>query len=328
MDRRTLLVGACGLFVAPSLSSAQRSTKVARIGILGGVPNTPETRQLWDRFTHGLQELGYVEGKNIIIERRYYEGSVDALQPLAAELVRLRVDVIVTGASPAPEVAKRVSSTVPIVMVTHTDPLRSGLIASLARPGGNVTGTSLAIVGLRGKQLQLLKEALPKLGRVALLLDPTGSTHQEDLKEVAAAARSLQLSMLTMEVRAPNDLAESLSRAVKERASAALIIGGTRFIYEHRVLIAELAMERRMPTMAGLRDFVDAGCLMAYGPDLGYGYHRAAWYVDRILKGAKPGDLPVEQATTFALTINLKTAKALGLKIPSPVLVRANATID
>jgi putative ABC transport system substrate-binding protein len=326
MNRRTLL--ACGLLVTSRISSAQPSRKIARIGILAGVPNTPEARRNWESLVQGLRELGYFEGNNLVIERRFYEGSIDALPRLAAELVGLRVDVIVAGASPAPEVAQRATSTVPIVMATHTDPLRSGLIGSLARPGGNVTGSSLAVVGLRGKQLQLLKEAVPKLGRVAILLDPTGSTYQEDLKEVEAAARSLQLSMLIMEVRAPNDLAESLSRAVKERASAALIIGGTRFIYEHRVLIAELAMERRVATMTGLRDFVDAGCLMAYGPDLGYGYRRAAWYVDRILKGAKPGDLPVEQATTFALTINLKTAKALGLTIPSSVLVRANATID
>ena len=328
MDRRTLLVGSCGLLVTSSLSSAQRSTKAARIGILGGVPNTPEARRLWDGFMHGLQELGYVEGKNILIERRYYEGSVDALQPLAVELVRLGVDVIVTGASPAPEVAKRVSSTIPIVMTLHSDPLKSGLIVSLARPGGNVTGTSLAVVGLRGKQLQLLKETLPRLGRVALLLDPTSSTYQDDVREAEGAARLLQLPISIVEARAPNQLVDALSAAVKERVGALHIIGGTSLFYANKARLADLAIERRLPTMTGLREFAEAGCLMAYGPDLIHGYRRAAWYVDRILRGAKPGDLPVEQATTLALTINQRTAKALGLTIPSSVLVRANATID
>jgi len=277
---------------------------------------------------HSLRELGYVDGENMLIERRYYEGSADALQPLAAELVRLRVDVIVTGASPAPEVAKRISSTIPIVMATHTDPLRSGLIVSLARPGGNVTGTSLAVVGLRGKQLQLLKEALPRLGRVAILLDPTSSTYQDDVTEAEGAARLLQLPISIVEARAPNQLVDALSAAVKERAGALHIIGGTSLFYANRARLADLAIERRLPTMTGLRDFTEVGCLMAYGPDLIHGYRRAAWYVDRILKGAKPAELPVEQATTFALTINLKTAKALGLTIPSSVLVRANATIE
>ncbi|HVE48871.1 MAG TPA: ABC transporter substrate-binding protein [Casimicrobiaceae bacterium] len=284
--------------------------------------------RLWEGFAEGLRELGYIEGKNIVIERRYYEGGVDALDALAVELVRLGVDVIVAGASPAPEVAKRVTSTVPIVMATHVDPLTSGLVASLAKPGGNVTGTSLAATELRGKQLQLLKETLPKLSRVAILLDPTSSTYRDDLREVEGAARSLQMPIAIVEARAPNEFADAFSAAVKARVGALLIIGGTALIYSNRRRIAELAIERRLPTMTGLRDFAEVGCLMAYGPNLLDGFRRAAWYVDRILKGAKPGDLPVEQATTFALTINLKTAKALGLSIPLSVTARADATIE
>ena len=327
MDRRTLLAGSCGLLVTSGIALAQSSVKVARIGVLAGLPTTPEAKRLWESFAQGLHELGYVEGRNIVIERRYYEGSFDAIPALAAELVRLRVDVIVTGASPAPEVAKRVSSTVPIVMAFHTDPVGSGLVTSLAKPGGNVTGTSLVSVELRGKQLQLLKETLPKLSRVAILLDPTSSTYRNDLREVEAAVRSLQLSISMVEARAPSEIADALSGAVKERAGALLIIGGTSLFYLHRTRLAELAIERRLPTMTGLRDFVEVGCLMAYGPNLTDGFRRAAWYVDRILKGAKPGDLPVEQATTFALTVNLRTAKQLGLTVPSSVLARANATI-
>ena len=328
MDRRTLLAGSCGLLVTSSIAISQPPAKVARIGILAGKPTTPEAARLWEGFAQGLRELGYIDGKNVVIERRYFEGSIDALEPLAIELVRLRVDVIVTGASPAPEVAKRVSSTVPIVMAFHTDPLRSGLVASLAKPGGNVTGTSLVVTELRGKQLQLLKETLPKLGRVAILLDPTSSTYRVDLKEVEAAARSLQMPTSIVEAGAPSDLAGALSVAAKERVGALLIIGGTSLFYSHRARIAELAIERRLPTMTGLRDFVEVGCLMAYGPSLVDGFRRAAWYVDRILKGAKPGDLPVEQATTFALTINVKTAKTLGVSIPPSVIARANATIE
>jgi putative tryptophan/tyrosine transport system substrate-binding protein len=327
MDRRTLLMGSCGLFVTTNIAIAQPPAKVAQIGILAGKPTTPEAVRLWEAFAQGLRELGYIEGKTVVIERRYYEGSIDALEALAVELVRTGVAVIVTGASPAPEVAKRVSSTIPIVMAFHTDPLRSGLVASLAKPGGNVTGTSLVATELRGKQLQLLKETLPKLGRVAILLDPTSSTYRVDLREVEDAARSLQMPVSIVEARAPNEIASALV-AVKERVGALLIIGGTSLFYLHRARIAELAIERRLPTMAGLRDFVEVGCLMAYGPNLVDGYRRAAWYVDRILKGAKPGDLPVEQATTFALTINLKTAKTLGLSVPSSVIARANATIE
>jgi|RhiMetdeSRZDD1v2_1073273.scaffolds.fasta_scaffold282038_2 ABC-type uncharacterized transport system substrate-binding protein len=328
MDRRTLLVGSCGLFVTSNIAIAQPPAKVARIGILAGKPTTPEAVRLWEAFAQGLRELGYIEGKTVVIERRYYEGSIDALEALAVELVRIGVDVIVTGASPAPEVAKRVSSTIPIVMAFHTDPLRSGLVASLAKPGGNVTGTSLVATELRGKQLQLLKETLPKLGRVAILLDPTSSTYRVDQREVEDAARSLQMPVSIVEARAPNEFASALMVAVKERVGALLIIGGTSLFYSHRARIAELAIERRLPTMTGLREFVEVGCLMAYGPNLVDGYRRAAWYVDRILKGAKPGDLPVEQATTFALTINLKTAKTLGLSVPSSVIARANATIE
>jgi putative tryptophan/tyrosine transport system substrate-binding protein len=315
------------LFGAPPILWAQPPTKIFRIGILAGLPASPEAARLWEGFVQGLRELGYVEGQSIVIERRYYEGA-ERLPALAGDLVRLRVDVIVTGGSPAPEMAKRATSTIPIVMATHVDPIGSGLVAGLARPGGNVTGTSLLLAELRGKQLQLLKETLPNLGSVAVLVDPTNPIHKRELTEVEAAARSLQVRIYAVEMRAPGDLAHAFSAVAKDRFGALLIIGGTPLFYNERARFAALGLEQRLPTMSGLSEFAAAGCLMSYGPNLADGFHRAAWYVDRILKGAKPADLSIEQPTKFSLVINLRTAKALGLTIPPAVLARADAVIE
>jgi putative ABC transport system substrate-binding protein len=328
MDRRTLLLGSLGLFAAPLVPLAEAPRKFFRIGILAGLPTSPEAVGLWDGFIRGLRELGYVEGQNIVVERRYYEDNAEQLPTFAYDLVQLHVDVIVTGASPAPEVAKRATSTIPIVMATHIDPVGSGLVVSLARPGSNVTGTSLLLGELRGKQLQLLKETLPNLSRVAVLADPASPTHGRELRAVEAAARLLKMPIHVVEVRAPSDLAGAFSVVTRERIGALLIIGGSRVFYSHRAQIAALGLERRLPTMSGLGEFAAAGCLMSYGPNLADGFGRAAWYVDRILKGAKPGDLPIEQPTKFSLVVNLRTAKALGLTIPSSILARADALIE
>ena len=328
IDRRTLLLGSLGLVAAPLVLLAEPPRKLFRIGILAGLPTSPEAVDLWEGFIRGLRELGYVEGQNIVFERRYYEDNPERLFTLAFDLVRLQVDVIVTGASPAPEVAKRATSTIPIVMATHIDPVGSGLVVSLARPSGNVTGTSLLLGELRGKQFQLLKEALPNLNRVAVLADPASPTHGRELREVEAAAQSLQVPIHVVEIRAPRDLAAASSVIARERIGALLIIGGSPLLYSQRAQIAALGLERRLPTMSGLAEFAAAGCLMSYGPNLADGFRRAAWYVDRILKGAKPDDLPIEQPTKFFLVINLRTAKTLGLTIPSSVLARADALIE
>jgi putative ABC transport system substrate-binding protein len=275
-----------------------------------------------------LRELGYVEGQNVFIEGRYYGDQLDRLPALAAELVRLPVDVIVAGAAPAPEAAREATSTIPIVMAgLHPDPVGSGLVASLARPGGNVTGLAAEASELRAKQLQLLKEAVPRLGHVAVLADPANPLHARELRGVERAARLLKVRVRVLEVRAPSEFAEAFSVATREHAGALMVFGGS-MLYSHRARLVELAAQSRLPLMSGAREFAEAGGLMSYGADVLASFRRAADYVDRILKGAKPADLPVEQPTKFSLVINLKTAKALGLTIPPAVLARADHVIQ
>jgi ABC-type uncharacterized transport system substrate-binding protein len=274
-----------------------------------------------------LRDLGYVEGQNIVIEGRWYGDRIDRLPALAAELVRLPVDVIVAGTAPSPESAKRATSTIPIVMANHPDPVGSGLVASLARPGGNVTGLSAVGPELNRKQLQLLTEAVPSLTRVAVLSNPTVPSHAVAVREIEVAARTLKVRLQVLEVRAPGEFAGAFSAATKERAGALLMLGGSVF-FAHRARLAELAVESRLPTMGGPREFAQAGVLIGYGADLRDSWRRAAGYVGRILKGAKPADLPVEQPTKFEFVVNLKTAKALGLTIPPAVLARADQVIE
>ena len=325
MDRRTLLGSSLALLAVPMRAFAQAPARVFRIGFLGGSsPTSPESRHVWQAFLEELRRLGYVEGRNMVLEGRYYGDRLEQLPALAAELVQREVDVIVAAAPPAPEASRRASSTIPIVMANHTDPVASGLVASLARPGGNVTGLSLQARELRVKQLQLLKEVLPRLTRVAFLRNPTIPL---DLNELESAARSLQLQVQIADARAPNELADALSAAATGRSGALVVLGGSMF-FAHRARIAELAIRNRLPTVYLLADNVDAGGLMAYGPDLRDNFRRAAGYVDRILKGAKPGDLPIEQPTKFELAINLKTARALGIAIPPPVLARADRIVE
>jgi len=325
--RRALLAGTLGLLAAPIAAVAQSPARVHRIGLLGGSgPTSPEASHLWGAFLQGLRDLGYVDGQNVVIEGRWYGDRTDLVPVLASELVRLPVDVIVAGTAPAPEAAKRATSMIPIVMLSHPDPVGSGLVASLARPGGNVTGLSSLSPELRGKQIQLLKEALPSLSRVAILSNPSIPSHAMDVKETEVAARALKMRLQVLEVRAPNELAGAFSTAIKERAGALVVLSGTIF-FAHRTRIVELATQSRLPAMYSWRENAEAGGFMVYGPSLRDNWRRAAWYVDRILKGAKPGDLPVEQPTKLELVVNLKAASALGVTFPPTVLARADEII-
>ena len=327
MDRRTFIdVLAGGLLAAPTFAYAQLQAKFFRIGILSSSsPTSPEAGHIWSAFFQGLRTLGYVEGKNFVIEGRYYGDNVERLPTFAAELVRLQVDVIVAAAPPAPEAAKRATSTIPIVMINHNDPVGGGLAASLSKPTGNVTGMSIATVALRGKQLQLLKEVAPRLSSVAVIWSPTGLSHE--LRELEVAARSLNLQLQIVEARIPNEFPGAFAAVTKQRAGAVLLYGGAVY-FAHQAQLVELAAKSRLPAIYGVKEFVVAGGLMSYGVDLRDSARRAAEYVDKILKGAKAGDLPIEQPTKFELVINLKTAKALGLTIPQSLLVRADEVIQ
>jgi putative ABC transport system substrate-binding protein len=327
MTRRLALAVAVVLLGATGAAEAQRPAKVFRIGILGTFTPTNRAIPTLQAFLEGLRELGYVEGQNLVIERRYSDGKDERLPELAAELVRLKVDVIVaTGGSP-PYVAKQATSTIPIVFTNNGDPVGSGLVASLARPGGNVTGPSLTSPALLGKRVQLLKEAVPAVTRVALLSNPASPMHALAMREVEGVARSLHLQLQVVEARASGEIAGAFSAAVKGSADALVVLGHPMFAVE-RAQIAELAAKTRLPVMASQREYADAGSLLAYGANLRESYRRAATYVDRILKGARPGDLPVEEPTKFELVVNLKTAKALGLTIAPAVIARADDVIQ
>ena len=324
----SLLALALALFAPPPAADSQPPAKVFRIGILGTYPpTTPEVAHLWEAFIQGLRELGYVEGQNIAIERRFMEGKAERLPELAAELVRLNVSVIVAGSQPPPVAAKRATATIPIVMTNFSDPVGLGLVTSLARPGGNVTGLSLLTVELVGKQLQLLKQAVPKASRVAFLTNPGNPGAALQLREAETAARSLGVQLQVLEARRPDELAGAFAAMTRESAGAVLLPGDSLFFF-YRKQIADLALKSRLPAMFAPREFAEAGGLMAYGANIPDLYRRAATYVDKILKGAKPADLPIEQPTKFELIINLKAAKALGLTVPQSVLIRADHVIQ
>ena len=317
---------ALGMLAAPLGAEAQQAGKVYRIGLLGRSP--PATGgHLWEAFLQGLRDLGYVEGRNLVIEHRYSEGKDEGLPDLAADLVRLKVDVIVAGATPPVHAARRATATIPIVMANHSDPVGSGLVASLARPGGNVTGLSIVNPELSGKRLELLKGAMPRAVRVAVLWNPASRIHPRMIDETAAASRALGLRLLRLPARGLADYDGAFSEMTRERAEALVVLGDVTF-WIHRGRIAELAAQRRLPTMFAQREHVEAGGLMSYGVDLRENYRRAATYVDKILKGARPADLPVEQPTKFELVVNMKTARALGLTIPPIVLGRADQLIE
>jgi putative tryptophan/tyrosine transport system substrate-binding protein len=271
--------------------------------------------------------LGYVDGQNVVVERRSAYGEYDRLAALAAELVRLKVDVLVVTATPGVLAAKNATKTIPTVMVGVGDPLTTGIVGSLARPGGNLTGLSLQNPELSGKRVQLLKETLPRVSRVAVLLNPTNPIHAVFWRATQDAAAMLGVQVTSLEVRTAGDFERAYESATTERSGALNVLDDPLSVSGRRRII-DLAASHRLPTMYGFREFVEAGGLMSYGPNLRDHYRRAARYVDKILKGAKAGDLPVEQPTLFELVINLKTAKAIGLTIPPSVLGRADHVIE
>ena len=308
------------------LAEAQQPTKIPRIGVLAAA--TPATAaHLIEAFKQGLHEHGYVEGQNVALELRFGDGKAEQFPILAAELVRLKVDVILALTNPVIDAVRQATQTIPIVMPAASDPVGAGFVASLARPSGNITGLTGYSPELNGKRLELLKEAFPKLSRVALLLSPNFPGSTLDLKETQSAARSLGLRIQPLEVRDASDIDRAFKAMIKERADALTMFPGHPALFVNRKKIVELAANHRLPAMYSLHEFVDDGGLMFYGPDLLVGYRRAADYVDKILKGAKPAELPIEQPMKFELIINLKAAKQIGLTIPPNVLVRADKVI-
>jgi len=327
MDRRAFL-GTLGLLAMPRGVEAQQAAKVARIGFLSGClacgPHLPEA------FRQGLRDLGYVEGQNLVIEYRDAEGKLERLPALAAELVALKIDVILAAGEPHALAAKQATGTLPIVFVFAPDPVTSGLVTSLARPGGNVTGLSALTPELVGKRLELLMQVVPGVSRVAVLWQPGaygGRTEKDVLKGAELAARALGVRLQFVEARGPADIDRAFSEMTRAHAGALTVLSTPMFIIERRRLV-DLAAKNRLPALYPTRDSVDAGGLASYGPSHADSFRRAATYVDKILKGAKPGDLPVEQPTKFELLINLKTAKALGLAIPPSLLQRADQVIE
>jgi putative tryptophan/tyrosine transport system substrate-binding protein len=327
MNRRAFVAGLAALVAAPLIAEGQQAGKVYRIGYLSGGSSTSNGHVI-EALREGLRAHGWVEGQNIVIEYRYAEGAYDRLPDLAAELVRLKVDVIVAAPSPPAAAAKNATATLPIVMIgAGADPVGQGLIASLAKPGGNVTGLSYSVgQEIFGKQLALIKEAVPKVHRVAVVWNPAISGRAPAIGDVKIAARALGLQVQVLEVRGPNDFDSAFAMA-KERVGALLVLVDSMFSV-HRTRLADLAAKSRLPAIYTNRLPVEVGGLMSYGPSFSDLWRRAAGYVDRILKGAKPGDLPVEQPTKFELVINLKTAKALGLTIPQSLLLRADQVIE
>jgi putative ABC transport system substrate-binding protein len=329
IDRRTFLAGTGAvLLTAPLAAEAQQTAKVARIGYLA--TNLAAVPHLPDAFRQGLRDLGYVEGRTVVIEYREAKGKFERLPALAAELVALKVDVILAGGTPATLAAKRATRTLPIVFTAVADPVSSGLVISLAQPGGNVTGLSVLAPELVGKCLEQLKQAVPGVSRVAVLWQPGAvgeATERDMLKEAEVAARALGVRLQFVEARGPEDFDTAFSEMIRTRAGALTVLTSSMLFGKRRRLV-DLAAKNRLPALYPWREGVDAGGLMAYGPNLPDLFRRAATYVDKILKGAKPRDLPVEQPTKFELVVNLKAAKALGLTIPPSVLVRADEIIQ
>jgi ABC-type uncharacterized transport system substrate-binding protein len=316
-----------GLLAAPLAAVAQQAAKVARIGLL--TTNLATSPHLLEAFRQGLRELGYVEGRNLLIEYRDAEGKVERFPALAAELVALKADVIVAGNDPQALAAKQATGTIPIVFAVAADPVGSRLVTSLARPGGNVTGLSTLNAELVGKDLEQLTQAVPGVSRVAVLWHPgarSERTEKDMLKGAEVAARTLGVRLQFVDARGPADFDRAFSDMTRARAGALTVLTSPMLFTERRRLVA-LAAKNRLPAVYPWREGVDAGGLMAYGPNTADMYRRAATYVDKILRGAKPADLPVEQPTKFELVINLKTAKALGLTIPTSLLARADEVI-
>jgi putative ABC transport system substrate-binding protein len=318
------LLGGAAAALGPLAARAQQAGKIPTIGILNAGSAGMISAVV---FPDALRELGWIEGQNVVIERRYAENRVERLPEFAAELVRLNVDVIVGLGTLAPLAAKRATTTIPIVMTAAGDPLGSGLVASLARPGGNVTGMSLMAPDLGGKRLELLKELLPRLARVAVLWNAANPYPALVFKETQAAGRTLGIEVQSLEVRDPRDF-DGTFEALRRQRPDALITVEDPLTFNYMKLIADFAAGQRLPTLHGFREDVAAGALMSYGANLADLFRRSAGYVDKILRGAKPADLPVQQPTKFELVINLRTAKVLGLTVPPTLLARADEVIE
>jgi len=327
MDRRAFISGiTVGLLAAPLAGEAQQATKIPRVGVfVPGSPSGDQFQQLRQAFVKGLRDLGWIEGQTVVIEMRWGEGRIDEFPRIASELVALPVDVIVTWGPQVIRAAQQATATVPIVMAVVHEPVAFGFVKSLARPGGNITGLSFQDSELGTKRLELLKTIVPRMRRVALLWDPGGGG-EIGVRAMKASAQKLGLATQVLEVRRQEDFGPAFASA-RNQGDAVIQIASP-FLATYRSRLIELAAAQRLPMTCETKLFVTEGCLMAYGPDFSEMSHRAAAYVDKILKGAKPADLPVQQPTKFELVINLKTAKALGLTIPQSLLQRADQVIE
>jgi putative ABC transport system substrate-binding protein len=326
--RKVLLALGAGTLVSPFASLAQQVGKVWRVGVLSD-RKRPAKLDLdyYNGFVVGMREHGYVEGKNLFVDWRFVEGKLDLHPPIAAEFVREKVDAILVASTSAAIAAQKATTTIPIVMATVGNPVMSGLVKSLARPGGNITGLTNFSSELSPKQLDLLRDLVPTLSTVAVLINPDNSGQVAFLNNAQAAGKATNIKVLPFEARTLQEIEAGFSRSVRERASAVIVSFDSLF-NEHRLRIAELALKHRLPSISGRTEYVESGFLMSYGPSTRDIFRRAATHVDKIFQGAKPADLPVEQPTSFELAVNVKTAKALSIKIPQSVLIRADKVIE
>lgn len=328
VSRRRLVVSFCALLATSAVPRARaQPAKIPRIGYLQPVAPQNGTSPFLEDFRQGLRDLGYIEGKNVVIEVRWGEGRLDRLSALAAELARMKIDVIVAVSSPSVVAAKNATKTIPIVMPLSSDPVGDGLVASLARPGGNITGLSMMAPELAAKRLQLLKEVFPKVRPVAALWNPDYVGMAARLRQTQGAAPSVGMEVRSVEIRDSRELERALEALDRQRPGAIFLLADPLTLSQ-RLRIVEFAAEERIPAIYEVSQFVDAGGLMSYGPNVDELVRRSATYVDRILKGAKPGDLPIEQPAKFELVINLRTARALGITMPNSVLVQADRVIE
>ena len=326
VGRRNFIGTAATLLAAPPAARAQPAGKVFRIGYLSA-PTRASVESILEVFRRALRDLGWIENQNVVIDYRWAEGDLDRLPGLAEDLVRQKVDVIVAPATSAALAAKRATATIPIVMMFPTDPVAMGLVSNLRRPGGNVTGTAnISLLDLLGKRLQILKEAVPAAGRVAIAYEAKAPDITPPVNGLDATARSMGLQLHYVETGGPEDFEEAFARMSRQRIDALLVAGGATFLV-HRSRFNEIALQRRLPTMYSVREGVEGGGLLSYGLNMRDFVGRAATYVDKIFRGARPGELPVEQPTKFELIVNLRTAKALGLALPRALLQRADEVI-
>jgi putative ABC transport system substrate-binding protein len=328
MSKKVICLALTAILLALNFpAKAQQRGTVPRIGYLSGRGDSSTSDPLVEAFRQGLRDLGYIEGKNILVEYRYAEGKVDRIPSLVAKLVQLKVDVLVSPAFPAIRAAKQATKTIPIVMLINADPVATGIVNSLARPGGNITGLARFMTELSGKRLELLKEMVPGISRVGVLWGADDPGAASGIKEYEPAARALKIQLLSLEIRGPNADLEGAFQAAATGRTSALITVRDPLLLRYPKRIADLAIKNRLPSMYEGSDFVEAGGLVSYASSDAENFRRAAVYVDKILKGAKPTDLPVEQPTKFELVINLKTAKQISLTIPPSVLARADKVI-